>query len=176
MAGWRLYWSVVIAACLLKEDCQVCSMYACTRQHGGHHLHFTPPADRSTVNESNRAILSFKMKQVSLPATTIVGVFLCCFVIGVHFMLRCLWLWWHFGIAVFNWISAVWSGYLLSESILLLGLCEVTLCFCGTQIERSVVRLYKSNSFSFKEEVLFCFQWQTLCANIPTYVLSVSDY
>lgn len=176
MAGWRLYWSVVIATCLLKEECQVYSVCPCTRQHGGHHLHFTPPADRSTVMESNRARLSFNTKQVPVACDhnrrcfpvllrDRCSLYVAIFVTLVALRYCCAQL----NIGHLKWISIKWidftCGFVWSNAV-----------YCGTQIESGDVMLFKSNTFSFKEDVLFWFQWQTLGANIPTYVLSVSEY
>lgn len=176
MAGRRLYWGVVIAKCLLKEDCQVCGMCPCTRQHGGHHLHFTPPADRSTVIESNRARLSFSTERISVACEynrrcfpmllrDRCSLYVASFVTVIALWYYCVQL----NIGRLKWISIKWIDFTF-------GFVWSNVVFCGTQIESSDVRLYKSNDFPFKEEALFWFQWQTVCANIPTYALSESEY
>ena len=178
MAGWRLYWSVVIATCLLKEDCQFCSICPCTRRHGGHHLHFTPPADRSTVMESNQSRLSFNTKQVSVACDykrRCFPVLLCdrCSLYVARFV-TVLALWYYrvqLTIGRLKWIYIKWID-------LTFGFVWSNVVFCGTQIESSDVRLYKSNNFSFKEEVYLIPVTNSLrqCPYIRAFCIRIFSY
>jgi hypothetical protein len=176
MATWRLYCSVVIAMCFLKEDCQVCITCQCTKQHGDRHLHFSLTADRLTVMESNRARLSFNTKQVPVSCDYNRRCFpvllcnRCSFDVASFVVLIALWCCcFQWNIGRMKWISIKWIDFTL-------GFVWSNVVFTGMQIESSDVKLCKWNYFSFNEEVLFWFQWRTICANTPTYVLSVSEY